>query len=88
MLKLFRTKTFQKDNKKQKISDQHYSKYLQYLSSLIKEETLPEEALDHPLKGEYKNFKEFYISGDLLIIYIIQEDTLKLVRIGTHSQLF
>ena len=37
MLKLFRTKTFQKDYKKQKISDQHYSKYLQYLSSLIKE---------------------------------------------------
>lgn len=88
MLKLFRTKTFQKDYKKQKISDQHYSKYLQYLSSLIKEETLPEEALDHPLKGEYKSFREFHISGDLLIIYIIQEDTLKLVRIGTHSQLF
>ena len=88
MLKLFRTKTFQKDYKKQKISDQHYSKYIQYISFLLKEELLPQEALEHPLKGDYKNFREFHISGDLLIIYIIQDNTLKLVRIGTHSQLF
>jgi len=85
MLKLFRTKIFQKDYKKQKISDQHYSKYMQYISLLLKEELLPEEAQEHPLKGKYKNFREF---GDLLIIYIIQDNTLKLVRIGTHCQLF
>jgi mRNA interferase YafQ len=88
MLKLFRTKTFLKDYKKAKLSDQHYSKYIQYLSLLLKEQTLPEEALDHTLKGDYKSFKEFHISGDMLIIYIIEDSYLKLVRIGTHSQLF
>lgn len=88
MLKLFRTKTFLKDYRKLNISDQHYSKYIQYVSILIKKETLPEEALDHPLKGDYKNFREFHINGDLLVIYIIEENYLKLVRIGTHSQLF
>ena len=88
MLKLFRTKTFLKDYKKAKLSDQHYSKYIEYLSLLIKEQKLPEEALDHALKGDYKSFKEFHISGDMLIIYIIEDEYLKLVRIGTHSQLF
>lgn len=88
MLKLFRTKIFLKDYKKAKLSDQHYSKYIQYLSLLLKEQALPEEALDHALKGEYKSFKEFHISGDILIIYIIEDEYLKLVRIGTHSQLF
>ena len=88
MLKLFRTKTFIKDYKKAKLSDQHYSKYIQYLSLLLKEQVLPQEALDHALKGEYKSFREFHISGDMLIIYIIENEYLKLVRIGTHSQLF
>ena len=88
MLKLFRTKTFLKDYKKVKLSDQHYSKYIQYLSLLLKGQNLPEEALDHALKGEYKSFREFHISGDMLIIYIIEDEYLKLVRIGTHSQLF
>ena len=88
MLKLFRTKIFIKDYKKAKLSDQHYSKYIQYLSLLLKEQVLPQEALDHALKGDYKSFREFHISGDMLIIYIVEDNYLKLVRIGTHSQLF
>ncbi len=88
MLKLFRTKTFLKDYKKLNISDKHYSKYIEYLSILIKGGLLPSEALEHGLKGKYKNFREFHISGDLLIIYLIEDGYLKLIRIGTHSQLF
>jgi hypothetical protein len=41
-----------------------------------------------PLKGEYKDCREFHISGDLLIIYFIADETLNLIRIGSHSQLF
>ncbi|MFY9082530.1 type II toxin-antitoxin system YafQ family toxin, partial [Aliarcobacter butzleri] len=43
---------------------------------------------DHYLTGEWKDTKEFHISGDLLVIYMINENTLQLLRIGTHSQLF
>lgn len=52
-LKLFRTKTFLKEYRKLKISDQHYAKYVEYVTLLLKEQTLPAEALDHNLKGEY-----------------------------------
>lgn len=87
-LKLFRTKIFLKEYKKLSMSDQHYSKYVEYVTLLLKEQTLPPESLDHNLKGEYKNYKEFHISGDLLVIYIIEDGFLKLIRIGTHAQLF
>jgi mRNA interferase YafQ len=55
---------------------------------LLRGEALPNESLDHSLQGEYKGFREFHLSGDMLIIYTIVEDTLYLMRMGTHSQLF
>ena len=35
-----------------------------------------------------KDYKEFHVGGDLLVIYCIEDDILRLTRIGTHSQLF
>jgi mRNA interferase YafQ len=60
-------------------------KVIVYLAKLIEDKPLPKEALDHPLKGEYKDCREFHISGDLLVIYFIIDDTLNLIRIGSHS---
>jgi len=70
------------------MSNQHYSKYVLYLSMLIKEEILPPEAKDHSLLGKYEDTREFHISGDLILIYMATETELVLIRIGTHSQLF
>jgi mRNA interferase YafQ len=70
------------------MSDLHYAKYLKYVAALLDNKLLPTEAKEHPLTGEYNNFREFHISGDLLIIYCIEDDILKLTRIGSHSQLF
>lgn len=88
MLNLKRHKQFLKDFKKQEISEKHYAKFVIYLGKLLQNEPLPPEALDHFLKGEWCGFKEFHISGDLLVIYAIQNDTLELYRIGSHSELF
>jgi len=70
------------------MSNQHYSKYILYLSMLIQEESLPPEAKDHSLLGQYEDTREFHISGDLILIYLTTETELVLIRIGTHSQLF
>jgi mRNA interferase YafQ len=59
-----------------------------YISKLLNAEELPSEARDHFLTGEWKDTKEFHIGGDLLVIYMIDDTSLKLIRIGTHSQLF
>ncbi len=88
MLRVKRHKLFIKDLQKSNLSDQHFSKYIVYLSKLILEESLPSGAFDHALKGEYLGCREFHISGDLLVIYLLDDEVLKLIRIGSHAQLF
>ena len=88
MLKLFRTKIFLKEYSKIKFTDKLYIKYIVYITTLLKEENLPIESKDHQLKGEWNDFCEFHVSGDLLVIYKIYNETLYLARIGSHSQLF
>ena len=52
---------------------------------------LPEKYQDHPLKGNYKGYRECHIEPDWLLIYgyetLDDEDQLLLVRTGTHSEL-
>ena len=88
VMKLFRAKSFRKDYQKLKISDKQYEKYIKYLSLLLGEQSLPAEARDHNLLGNYLGFREFHIGGDVLVIYCIEDEILRLTRIGTHSQLY
>jgi mRNA interferase YafQ len=87
-MKLFRAKTFKKDYQKLKLSDNQYAKYIKYLSLLLEGITLPFEARNHKLIGNYSGFKEFHIGGDVLVVYYIEDDIIRLTRIGTHSQIF
>jgi mRNA interferase YafQ len=88
MLKVERHKQFIKDMKKIKFSDKHYSRYVIYLSNLIQKKPLPSEAHDHSLKGNFAGYREFHVSGDLLVVYMVEDETLKLIRIGSHSEVF
>jgi mRNA interferase YafQ len=87
-LKIIRTKQFLKDTSKLKLTDQHYTKFIIYIGKLLSKEELPPEAKDHQLKGTLKEYRELHISGDVLLIYKIDETQLHLIRLGTHSQLF
>ena len=49
---------------------------------------LIEKYKDHQLIGKMKDFRECHIKPDLLLIYMIEDNTLKLVDIGSHSELF
>ena len=86
--KLKRGKIFLKDLKRISLSNDHYSRYVVFLSKLISDEQLPPEAKDHPLKGNWQGFRELHISGDLLLVYKVTDNTLYLTRIGSHSQIF
>lgn len=43
---------------------------------------------DHPLKGAFSGCRECHLKPDLLLIYIQTDDELRLVRMGSHSELF
>ncbi|WP_348640742.1 type II toxin-antitoxin system YafQ family toxin [Mesorhizobium sp. B2-3-13] len=43
---------------------------------------------DHPLKGDWKGFRDAHIEPDWLLIYRVVGDELQLARTGSHSDLF
>lgn len=50
---------------------------------------LPEKYRDHALGGSWKGHRECHLKPDLLLIYKLPDDrTLRLTRMGTHSNLF
>jgi mRNA interferase YafQ len=85
---LKRHKAFAKDFRNARMSDQQATKFFLYVAALLKDETLPVESRDHSLNGEWGDFREFHIGGDLLVIYTADADTVHLARIGSHAQLF
>jgi mRNA interferase YafQ len=50
---------------------------------------LPDKSRDHPLTGDWKNFRECHITPDWLLLYKLEDDilVLTLTRTGTHSDL-
>lgn len=68
-------------------------KKLEEVVSLLCSETpLPEKYRDHALTNsrKYKNMRECHIQPDWLLVYKIVQDMLilKLIRTGSHSDLF
>jgi mRNA interferase YafQ len=62
---------------------------LSALKFLATDHALPERFQDHPLTGNYTNHRECHLKPDLLLIYKRpDEETLRLVRVGSHSELF
>ena len=88
MLDIAIHKNFTKDVQKAKLNPTNTAKLFMYISLLLNEEDLPESARDHALTGNYKDTNEFHISGDLLVVYRVENSTLELLKIGTHSQIF
>lgn len=56
---------------------------------LEKGEEIPRAYSPHKLIGNYAGHMELHIEGDLLLIWIDKkENTIELVRLGSHSELF
>ena len=58
------------------------------LSLLLAGAPLPERYQDHPLKGNWKGYRDAHIEPDWLLIYRVVGNELRLARTGTHADLF
>lgn len=58
------------------------------LESLIENEPSAARHRDHPLRGIWKGHREAHIEPNWLGIYRVKGDELRLVRTGSHSDLF
>jgi mRNA interferase YafQ len=91
MRRIERTTRFKRDYKRE--SRGQYAQILStiftdVLKSLLTDEPLEERHRDHALTGNWIDHRDCHIRPDLILIYRKPDDeTLQLVRLGSHSEL-
>ena len=83
------TVQFKKDYRLAKKRGQDIKLLQEIILVLADGKPLPNKNRDHPLTGDWKNFRECHITPDWLLVYKQEDDilVLTLTRIGTHSDL-
>lgn len=83
------TTQFKKDLKRYKNKPEVLDKLEIILGLLRNELPIPDENKPHPLTGNYRGHMECHVENDTLLIWYDKEsEIVKLVRFGTHSELF
>ncbi len=83
------TTQFKKDLKRYKHKTEIIDKLETILGLLVKGLPIPEENKPHMLTGDYKGYMECHVENDTLLIWLDKElGIIKLVRFGSHSELF
>ncbi|MGB4967280.1 MAG: type II toxin-antitoxin system YafQ family toxin [Candidatus Saccharimonadales bacterium] len=85
------TNRFKRDYRREK-AGQHGKRLdvllLDVVNLLVADEPLLRKHFDHPLSGEWSDHRDCHIKPDLVLIYRKPDDeTLELVRLGSHSEL-
>jgi mRNA interferase YafQ len=61
---------------------------LAVLQLLVANKPMPTKYRDHALTGDWSDHRDCHIKPDLVLIYRLPtDDTLQLVRLGSHSEL-
>ncbi len=90
MLTIVRSNRFLKDLRLAKKRGLDLSSLEEVVNKLANQEKLDEKYHDHPLSGDYSDFRECHIKPDWLLVYSIDDEELELFlfRTGSHSDLF
>ena len=83
------TSAFKRDFKREKKTDRRLENMLEpVLTALVNDTPLAKKYVDHAMSGEWKDHRDCHIKPDLVLIYQRPDnDTLRLVRLGSHSEL-
>ena len=88
MREIVRTKQFKKDYKKVSRTGRNLERLIEAVSLLGRGAELPGIYRDHQLIGNWQDHRECHLGGDLLMIYRMTGNELRLVRMGSHTELF
>jgi mRNA interferase YafQ len=88
VLTAVRSTAFKRDVERARKRGKDLERLRAILIDLIQEKALPRQYQDHPLKGEWKGYRDLHIEPDWLLIYRIVGDELRLARTGTHADIF
>lgn len=83
------TSQFKKDLKRYKHKTDIIDKLEHLLNLLVNELPIPQENRPHMLTSNYRGYMECHVESDTLLIWWDKEEqVIKLVRFGSHSELF
>lgn len=88
MLNPVRSSQFKKDLKKARRQGKDLNLLQAVIARLANEQSLEERFRDHELGGNWRGYRECHLNPDWLLIYKVNDDELKLARLGSHSELF
>lgn len=88
MLTPVQSTQFKKDVKRARKRGKDLGKLKALLSLLIHQTELPASYQDHPLRGNWKGYRDAHIEPDWLLLYRVAGGELQLARTGTHADLF
>ena len=60
------------------------TKLRQVLLLLLEQQNLAADYRDHPLRGDWRGFRDLHIEPDWLLIYRVENDELQLARTGSQ----
>jgi len=86
-----RTSQFKKDFKRIRNDVRLVSELTETICRLSADVPLPESMCDHDLHGCWEGCRDCHVRPDVVLIYQKYEDVvkfLKLMRVGSHSELF
>lgn len=91
MRKIEETGPFRRDLKRE-LKGRHRTTLLADLrlviAALIEDVPLTARYQDHALSGNWQDHRDCYLKPDLVLIYSKPENVLRLVRLGSHAELF
>lgn len=79
---------FKRDVEKIKKRGKNMAKLKHVIELLIDNKPLPERLKDHPLKNNWKGYRDLHIEPDWLLIYKTDVTNIHFERTGTHADLF
>lgn len=83
------TSQFKKDLKRYQNKPKQINELKTVLGLMQDTGTVPSNYSPHLLRGKYQGFMECHIETDFLLIWVDQENnTIRLTRLGSHSELF
>ena len=88
MLKLETTNKFEKDFALIKKRGKNIKKLQDVVNNLLNGNSLPRKNRLHLLSGNWNSYYECHIEPDWLLIFLKTKTAIRLIRTGTHSDLF
>lgn len=88
MKQVSQTKQFARDIKRMKKRGKDIDKLKAIVKKLTQGSSLPPKNKDHALIGSWKPSRDCHIEPDWILIYTSNDESIRLERTGTHSDLF